>query len=258
MVAQLARTGGLELDPAVTFLVGDNGTGKSTLVEALAVGAGFNARAARSRSGSPPALPSPAWVITSCCAGAPPNRGPGSSCALSPSTTWPPRSTGWTRKAPTRCCPPTVADRCTNAPTASRFLDLVTYRFGPGGLYLLDEPEAALSVRGCLALVARIADLIAQGGQFVVATHSPIPLAVPGARILQIDPNGQIEQVSYDEADPFAADPRIPDRPGPVPAPSAQRRGLVASRSMTHAEPVAAGLTTPEAVEPHTWRPTVR
>jgi predicted ATPase len=79
--------------------------------------------------------------------------------------------------------------------------DLVMHRFGPGGLYLLDEPEAALSVRGCLALVARIADLVTQGSQLVVATHSPILLAVPGARILQIDPDGEIEQVHYDQAD---------------------------------------------------------
>lgn len=89
----------------------------------------------------------------------------------------------------------------------------MTHRFGPGGLYLLDEPEAALSVRGALALVVRIADLVAQGSQFVVATHSPILLAVPGARILQIDTDGEIEQVSYDQADPvtltrgFLADP---------------------------------------------------
>ncbi|MGH3631869.1 MAG: hypothetical protein ACRDRL_31070 [Sciscionella sp.] len=43
------------------------------------------------------------------------------------------------------------------------------HRFGPNGLYLLDEPEAALSVRGCLGLVARIAELVGQGCQFVVA-----------------------------------------------------------------------------------------
>ncbi len=82
------------------------------------------------------------------------------------------------------------------------FLDLVTHRFGPGGLYLLDEPEAALSVRGCLALVARIARLVDEGSQFIVATHSPILLAVPGARILQIDADGEIERVDYDQADP--------------------------------------------------------
>ncbi|GAA5108194.1 hypothetical protein [Haloechinothrix salitolerans] len=84
------------------------------------------------------------------------------------------------------------------------FLDLVVHRFGPHGLYLLDEPEAALSVRGCLAMLTRITDLVEQGSQFVVATHSPILLAVPGARILQIEPDGTIAQVTYDEAEPVS------------------------------------------------------
>ncbi|WP_238453812.1 hypothetical protein [Micromonospora sp. ATA51] len=94
------------------------------------------------------------------------------------------------------------------------FLDLATHRFGSRGLYLLDEPEAALSVHGCLAMLTRIRDLAETGSQFVVATHSPILLAVPHARILQIDVTGTISEVSYDEAQPvvltrsFLADPQ--------------------------------------------------
>jgi predicted ATPase len=82
------------------------------------------------------------------------------------------------------------------------FLDLVTHRFGPGGLYLLDEPEAALSVRGCMALLVRLADLAAQNCQVLVATHSPILLALPGATILEVDDDGTIQRVRYDEALP--------------------------------------------------------
>ena len=67
------------------------------------------------------------------------------------------------------------------------FLALAMNRFGPNGLYVLDEPEAALSVQGCMALIARMVALVEQGGQFVVATHSPILLALPGALILEID-----------------------------------------------------------------------
>jgi predicted ATPase len=84
------------------------------------------------------------------------------------------------------------------------FLDLVAHRFGPGGLYLLDEPEAALSVQGCLALLLRIADLVADGSQFVIATHSPILLACPGATILEIGAGGGIEPVGFDQAEPVA------------------------------------------------------
>jgi predicted ATPase len=69
-------------------------------------------------------------------------------------------------------------------------------------------------VHGCLAMLIRIRDLAEAGSQFVVATHSPILLAVPQARILQIDVSGAISEVSYDEAEPvvltrsFLADPQ--------------------------------------------------
>ncbi|MGH3631873.1 MAG: AAA family ATPase [Sciscionella sp.] len=199
---QLDRMGGLDLDPGATFLVGDNGTGKSTLVEALAVAAGFNAeggsqsfrfatRASESSLGDHLIL---RWGVRK------------------------PR-TGFFLRAESFYNVATEIDRLDQASPdpllpayggqslhershGESFLDLVVHRFGPNGLYLLDEPEAALSVRGCLGLVARIAELVGQGCQLVVATHSPILLAVPGARILQIDGDGQIEQVTYDEADP--------------------------------------------------------
>ncbi len=89
------------------------------------------------------------------------------------------------------------------------FLDLLTHRFGPGGLYLLDEPEAALSTRGCLAALARIDDLVRQGSQFVIATHSPILLAAPGARILQIADDGTLHPTTFDDALPVRATRRF-------------------------------------------------
>lgn len=79
----------------------------------------------------------------------------------------------------------------------------MTHRFTPRGLYLLDEPEAALSVTGALAVLARMVDLTARGSQFVVATHSPVLLALPGATILQLDDDA-VHRVGYDEALPVA------------------------------------------------------
>lgn len=67
------------------------------------------------------------------------------------------------------------------------FLRLFQSRFVPGGLYLLDEPEAPLSPQSQLALLALLADMVAQQAQFIVATHSPILLAYPGARIYSFD-----------------------------------------------------------------------
>ena len=70
----------------------------------------------------------------------------------------------------------------------------------PGGLFLLDEPEAPLSPQSQLALIAMLADMVAQEGQFVVATHSPILLAFPGARIYSFD-DGPVRAVEYASLD---------------------------------------------------------
>ncbi|GIE26965.1 ABC transporter ATP-binding protein [Actinoplanes italicus] len=192
----------------VTLLSGDNGSGKSTLIEAIAVAAGFNpeggttsfnfaTRATESSLGGHLTL-----VRT-------PGRKP---------------RTGFFLRAESYYNVATEIERLGVTGSyggvsphqrshGESFLDLVAHRFGPGGLYLLDEPEAALSVQGCLALLLRIADLVADGSQFVIATHSPILLACPGATILEIGPGGGIEPVSFDQAEPvvmtraFLADP---------------------------------------------------
>jgi predicted ATPase len=78
------------------------------------------------------------------------------------------------------------------------FLALFQSRLTPGGLYLLDEPEAALSPQSQLGLIALLADSIPQRCQFVVATHSPLLLAFPGATIFSFDVT-PIQQVRYDE-----------------------------------------------------------
>jgi predicted ATPase len=83
------------------------------------------------------------------------------------------------------------------------FLKLFQSRFAPGGLYLLDEPEAPLSPQSQLALMTMIADMVAQNAQFVVATHSPILLAYPGARIYSFD-GGTIQSVEYGELEHVA------------------------------------------------------
>ncbi|MEO8562598.1 MAG: AAA family ATPase [bacterium] len=78
------------------------------------------------------------------------------------------------------------------------FLRLFQSRFVPGGLYLLDEPEAPLSPQSQLGLMAMMSDMIAQDAQFIVATHSPILLAFPGATIYSFD-RTPVASVAYDE-----------------------------------------------------------
>ena len=74
------------------------------------------------------------------------------------------------------------------------------HRFGPNGLYILDEPEAALSLRGNLALMRRMRDLVAEGSQFIVSTHSPILLGYPDAKIYVLSTEG-IAQVPYEKTE---------------------------------------------------------
>ena len=78
------------------------------------------------------------------------------------------------------------------------FLNLFQARLAPRGLFLLDEPEAALSPQSQLGFVAMIRDAVGLGGQFVIATHSPILMAIPGARIYSFD-DGAITRASYDD-----------------------------------------------------------
>jgi predicted ATPase len=67
------------------------------------------------------------------------------------------------------------------------FLQLFRSRLAPQGLYLLDEPEAALSPQSQLGFIAMLKDAVDSGSQFLIATHSPILMAVPNARILSFD-----------------------------------------------------------------------
>ena len=93
------------------------------------------------------------------------------------------------------------------------FLALANHRFRGNGLYLLDEPEAALSPQRQLTLLSLIHDLAERrGSQFLIATHSPILMAYPGALLYQLDAAG-IAPVRYQDTEhyritrDFLADP---------------------------------------------------
>ena len=202
VVRWLHTVGGLDLSAPVMFLVGENGTGKSTLVEALATAAGFNpeggSQSFRFATRSSESSLGEALILR---------------WSRKPRTGFFLRAESYYNVASEielldqdPGSPPLLPAYGGTSPHershGESFLDLVTHRFGPDGLYLLDEPEAALSVQGCLALLARLAELTQQGSQIIVATHSPILLALPGARILEIDEDGTAEQVDYDHALP--------------------------------------------------------
>ena len=80
------------------------------------------------------------------------------------------------------------------------FLKLFQARFVPGGLYLLDEPEAPLSPQRQLALLSMLKEMVEANAQFIIATHSPILMAFPEAAILSFDQH-PVRAVAYDEAE---------------------------------------------------------
>ncbi len=204
-VSRLACSAGITLAPGVTFLVGENGTGKSTLVEAVAVAAGFNpeggsrnfrfaTRASESSLGGRLRLtrgvhkPRTEFFL----------RAESYYNVASEIERLDREGGGFGRSLLDSYGGVSPHERS----HGESFLDLAVNRFGPEGLYLLDEPEAALSVRGCLALLSRMHELVEQGSQLLVATHSPVLLALPGATILEIAEDGTIERVDFDQALP--------------------------------------------------------
>jgi predicted ATPase len=192
----------MELHPHVTFFVGENGSGKSTLVEALAVACGFNAEggsaaphARFSTRASHSALHEALMLERS---------------ALKPMNGFFLRAESFFNVATTvesgrgAMRLEDVYERPLHEQShGESFLALTLERFGPRGLYILDEPEAALSLRGQLALMRRMHDLVRLDCQFVVATHSPILLGYPDALIYELGEDG-IEPRPYEETEQYS------------------------------------------------------
>ncbi len=93
------------------------------------------------------------------------------------------------------------------------FMALFQSRFVPGGLYLLDEPEAPLSPLRQLSFLSALKQMITEESQFIIATHSPIILAFPEAQILSFS-NGEIRRVEYDELEHVTLTKEFLNNPG--------------------------------------------
>ena len=193
----------LDLHAGVTLLAGENGSGKSTLIEAIAVAAGFNAEGGSQNM----------TVSTR------PSHSPLHQHLRLLRGTRRPR-TGYFLRAESFFNIATNIEELDDGPGGRRlidsyggvslheqshgesFLSLIVNRFGANGLYVLDEPEAALSLRGNLALMRRMHDLVAEGSQFVVSTHSPILLGYPEARIYVLSEDG-ITESRYEDTEQY-------------------------------------------------------
>ena len=194
----------LELHPKVTFFIGENGSGKSTLIEAIAIAAGFNAEGG-SRNFNFATRPSESGLHD---------------CIRLVRGARRPRD-GFFLRAESYFNLATQIERLDAEPGAGpailaayggrslheqshgeSFFALLQSRFRGDGFYVLDEPEAALSPTRQLAFLSRLDQLVRRGSQFVIATHSPILMAYPQARLLELGPGG-IRQAAYEETEHF-------------------------------------------------------
>ena len=168
---------GLELPSGVTLLVGENGSGKSTIVEAVAMAFRLAAEGGtRNMEEGTRSTESPLhrWIRL--------ERAPGAS-------RW-----GFFLRAETMHGYFTRLEsfsterdpRFHEMSHGESFLEIFRTRFDSPGMYCLDEPEAALSFSAQIALVGTLHDLAAAGAQVLCATHSPLVAALPGARILEV------------------------------------------------------------------------
>ena len=195
----------LDLHPKLTFFIGENGSGKSTLLEAIAVSLGFNAEGGTKnfRFGTR-ASHSVLHQYLRIAKGVQKPRD------------------GFFLRAESFFNVATEIEHLDQEPGlgpriiesyggqslheqshGESFLALITNRFGGRGLYILDEPEAALSPQRQLAVLSRIHDLIEDSSQFLIATHSPILMAYPDALIYECGPEG-IRPLAYEETEHYA------------------------------------------------------
>ena len=180
----------------VTFFVGENGSGKSTLLEAIAIAYGFNPEGGtRNYSFSTYDSHSELCNVVRLSRGV--------------------RHSGWGYflRAESFYNVATKEEEYSRGPGGrpqhyhekshgESFLALVQNSFRPNGLYLLDEPEAALSPQRQLTLLMEIDRFAKEDSQFIIVTHSPILLGMPGAEILSFD-NGPVHTCSYEETDSY-------------------------------------------------------
>lgn len=203
----------LEFDRPVTFLVGENGTGKSTLLEGIAVACGFNPEGGtRNFNFSTRATHSVLGEY------------------LTPARKRYPRD-GFFLRAESFYNVATNIDEMDEGPAmgprlidsyggvslhrqshGESFLALVQNRFGGEGLYLLDEPEAALSPSRLLTLIGEMDQLVKADSQFIVATHSPVLTAFPEARIYVLSEDG-VRTAEYQETEHYQLTKRFLDDP---------------------------------------------
>ena len=188
----------LKFNEAVTFFVGENGSGKSTLLEAIAVAYGFNAEGGTknynfSTYNSHSELCDAISVIKGC-------RMAGWGYFLRAESFYnvATKEEEYTKFSPV----PYPSEELHKKSHGESFLAVAQKHFRANGVYILDEPEAALSPQRQLTLLFEIDRCAKMESQFIIATHSPILLGIPNAQILSFD-DGKIHPCQYEETESY-------------------------------------------------------
>ena len=185
----------LALHENVTFLVGENGSGKSTLIEAIAIAAGFNPEGG-SKNFNFSTEESHSPLSQHIRLSRAPKRNKDGYFLRAESYFNVATQINELDREPGLGPPIIDSYGGTSLHQQSHgesFMSLLMHRFGGEGLYILDEPEAALSPQRQLAFLARMHDLVQQGSQFIIATHSPIIMAYPQAWIYELREGGPMQ-----------------------------------------------------------------
>lgn len=198
-IPAVREIGSIEFHPQVTFFVGENGAGKSTVLEALAVALGFSAEGGtrNTRFSTTASAASPLHESLRLARGVP-----------APRDAFFLRAESFFNLASYMDEVGGTDEGYGVASLHGRshgevFMAVLLNKLRGQGLYLLDEPEAALSPNRQLAALRVIHDLAEAGSQFIIATHSPILLAYPNARILVFDGSG-ITEMAYEDTEHYA------------------------------------------------------
>jgi predicted ATPase len=194
----------LPFHPKVTFFVGENGSGKSTLLEAIAISVGFNAEGGtRNFNFGTRASHSPLHEFIRIAKGV---RRPRDGYFLRAESFFNVATEIERLDDEPAGGPPIIASyggkSLHEQSHGESFLALMTHRFGGQGLYILDEPEAALSPQRQLAALSLIHDLVRRDSQFIIATHSPILMAYPDAWIYDCSADG-VQRIDYRDTEHY-------------------------------------------------------
>ena len=195
-IKTIAGINRLAFHSPITFFVGENGTGKSTLLEAMAVAYGFNPEGGTvNYSFSTYDSHSELWD------------------AVTLSKSFKKVHCGYFLRAESFYNVATKEDEYGKLPGGvplnlhkkshgESFLTIINEYFKSDGLFFLDEPEAALSPQRQMTLLLKIAESARENSQFFIVTHSPVLLTLPGAEILSFD-NGRLHKIEFEDTESY-------------------------------------------------------